>query len=128
MKASTLKTNLPASPVRIGIAGLDKAAVLQALHAAARLPLIDPPDSALPITQAEATWYIENCQSSGAILYYARIGGRVLKVDITGDALDPTCFDGANGAGAAQAAIDHLRREAVIAGRPWEIQQLRVGW
>lgn len=118
-KTKSEKTKLqtgigPQAPVLLDITGLDKAALLQTLHAAARLPLLDPPESALPISLAEADWYVENLRETRQILYWARIGGRVLKVNLTGNSLDPTKYDEANGKGAAKAAIDHLRKEAAL--------------
>ncbi len=87
----------------ISLAGLDKAAVLAALYNASRpqgmgFMHYDPK----PMTVDEA-------QRIGADRYFDYLKGRVMKVDLSGDNLDPYLYDRDNGQGAAEKAINALR-------------------
>ena len=86
----------------IDISGLDKAVLVQALYASAqplgmgRLHYTPEPLSAEE-AQKLATHHIDYCH------------GRVMKVDVTGDTLDPWGYDRDNGAGTAAAVVAALR-------------------
>ncbi len=87
----------------INIAGLDKAAVLMALYDNARPQgmgfLHYKP---VPMTREESERLIS--QSS----YFDYVFGRVLKVDLSKDELDPRLYDRDNGPGAAERALKLL--------------------
>lgn len=91
----------------IDISGLEKAAVLAALYNASQ-PLgmgflhFTPED----MTENEAQTIIDERAPS---LYFDYLKGRVMKVDLAGDALNPWGFDRDNGEGAAARAIDTIR-------------------
>lgn len=98
----------------IDITGLPKAEVLAALHNATKaigMGMMHDIGRDMTIEEAQA------CIDTGAGETTARVGqyrfdyvnGRPLKVDITGDAFDPTWFDRDAGQGAAQRAIDAIR-------------------
>jgi len=89
--------------------GLSKAAVLAALYNASR-PLgmeffqFDPS----PMTEEEAAELLENMKPNA---YFDYLKGRVMKVDLKNDdGFDEWLYDRDNGAGAAQRAIDALRK------------------
>jgi len=89
----------------IDISGLNKADVLAALYNASK-PLgmgflqYDPK----PMDRAEAERLIER----GSYVDY--VGGRVMKVNLGGDMLDPWLYDRDNGDGAAARAISRIKR------------------
>lgn len=90
----------------IDISKLDKADVLTALYNNSR-PLglgflhATPGD----MTRAEAQGYLDE------YTYFNYLKGRVMKVELGGDELDPRLYDRDNGRGAAQAALSHLLKE-----------------
>ena len=116
----------------ISIKGLDKAAVLAALYNASH-PLrmgflhYDPK----PMTIEEAREMIgagdDTTQAFGKFvhgdrqLYFDYLKGRVMKVDLSGDELDPRLYDRDNGQGAAARAIAALTADSDI--NPQESQQ-----
>lgn len=92
----------------VDITGLDKADVLVALF-----------DASSP----QGLGFFAAAISSGLTLdiarrlvqertYFDYLQGRVLKVDLRGDAVDPVLFDRDNGRGACAAAIARLRAKA----------------
>lgn len=90
----------------ISLEGLKKAEVLAALYNAARPQGMgflhyDP----APMTADEAQAILDR-----GITYFDYVKGRVMKVDLKGNFFDPWLFDRDNGEGAAQAAIDSLRK------------------
>ena len=91
----------------ISLKGLDKAAVLAALYNASR-PLglgilhFDPRE--MTIDEARA-----HLKDSAPEFYFDYLKGRVLKVDLSGDELNPCLYDCDNGEGAARKAITKLR-------------------
>jgi hypothetical protein len=104
----------------INIAGLDKAAVLAALHNATRavgMGIIH--DLRRPMTLMEAEVFIKEgtndtgddraTYAQGNILYFDYVCGRPLKVNLSGDEFDERNFDRGAGAGAAARAIDAIR-------------------
>lgn len=84
-----------------------KAEVLAALYNASHPQglgfLHFSPPYPMSIEQAEALL------AKGA--YFDYLQGRVMKVDLSGDELDPRLYDRDNGAGAAQRAIDSISYE-----------------
>lgn len=88
----------------IDITGMDKAAILAALYNNAqpqgRGYLVAQPGD-MTIEQARALLKRETS--------FDYIQGRVLKVHLSGDTLDPWLYDRDNGEGAAARAIDALR-------------------
>ncbi len=91
----------------IDISNLDKADVLAALYNNSRpqgmgMIHFDP----APMTAKEARPFVERST------YFDYLKGRVLKVDIGGDVLDPWLYDRDLGAGAAARALSHLTRKA----------------
>lgn len=86
----------------INLDGLDKAAILAALYNGARPQGLgflhyDP----TPMTEEEARGLGHG--------YFDYLKGRVMKVDLSGDTLDPWLYDRDNGAGAAERIINGLR-------------------
>ncbi|MBI2099338.1 hypothetical protein HYT45_02925 [Candidatus Uhrbacteria bacterium] len=89
----------------MNIAGMDKARVLMALYNRARCQGVgflhfDP----TPMTVEEAQKILDSFQK-GRRIYFDYLKGRVMKVDITSDALDMRLYDRDNGQGAAEYAI-----------------------
>lgn len=89
----------------INIKGLDKAKVLKALYDASRV-------QGMGILQAVPDGYVtvelyqellDKCP------YFDYMFGRVMKVDLSGDAFDERLYDRDNGPGAAERAIQKLR-------------------
>jgi len=89
----------------ISLNGLDKADVLAALYNASR-PLgmgnlhYDPKE----MTRDEAQSHLRPGEN-----YFDYLKGRVMKVDLSGEMLDPWLYDRDNGEGAAAAVIERLR-------------------
>jgi hypothetical protein len=98
----------------INIKGLDKAAVLAALYNASKQQGMGflHKRGASPMSVEEAREEINNIPQHGfsncGELYFDYLHGRVMKVDISGDELNPWGYDRDNGPGAAQAAISTL--------------------
>lgn len=91
----------------ISIANLDPAAVLAALYNAARpLGMGMLHYTPEPMTTDEARELLEKTQ------YFDYVKGRVMKVRINGDPLNPGLYDRDNGEGAAERAIAPLRKQA----------------
>ena len=94
----------------ISLVGLDKGAVLAALYNASRpqgmgFMAYDP----TPMTPEEGNEILARTT------YFDYLKGRVMKVELSGDTLDPWLYDRNNGPGAAQAAIDALKSSGVNA-------------
>lgn len=88
----------------ISIAGLDKAKVLIALYEHARVQGLGFLQAKKePMMEAEATALLESDD------YFDYVHGRVMKVRISGDELNPRLYDRDNGFGAAEDAIQTLR-------------------
>lgn len=89
----------------IDISGLDKGAVLAALYNASRV-------QGMGFLQAKSG---EMTPEEGAEiiarmgLYFDYLHGKVLKIDLAGDTLDPRLYDRDLGQGAAARAIEGLR-------------------
>lgn len=90
----------------IDISGLDKAAVLAALYNNS-VPLgmgllhFDP--TPMSVEDARAILNIDR------VPYFDYLHGRVMKVDLANDELDPRLYDRDLGEGAAKSVIDSLR-------------------
>lgn len=88
----------------ISIAGLDKAAVLMALYDAARpLGMGFLHYRPEPMTREQADGLLAKS------LHFDYVGGRPLKIDLSGDELNQGLYDRDQGEGAAQRCIDKLR-------------------
>jgi len=91
----------------VDIRGLDKGAVLKALHDGARPAgmgmLRAVPELSLGRARAD---YAELIKDGGLIDYYL---GRPIKVDLDGDFIDPLFYDRDAGSGAAALVIARLR-------------------
>jgi hypothetical protein len=96
----------------IDIRGLDKAEVLKALYDASHPQGMGfmAPGCMSPLPIEAAREEVEQAKEFGrGTLYFDYVRGRVLKVDLTTDELDPWLYDRDNGAGAAQLVIDSMR-------------------
>lgn len=86
----------------IDIKNKDKAAVLAALYNASRplgMGFLQARDGDMTVEQARAL--IDSGQT-----YFDYLHGRVMKVHLVGDELDPRLYDRDNGAGAAERALE----------------------
>ena len=89
----------------ISLTGLNKADVLAALYNASRPQMMGFMQyEAKPMTRAEAEQILKKATC------FDYLNGRVMKVDISSDELDPWLYDRDNGQGAAQMAIEALAR------------------
>ena len=89
---------------KINIEGLNKAEVLAALYNYAKpqgMGFLHYTPNNMTTKQAQ------ELLDSG-VKYFDYLKGRVMKVEISGDYLDPWLYDRDNGAGAAQEALKHL--------------------
>lgn len=103
----------------INIAGLDKAAILAALHNGTRaLGMGRLHDIGRDLTVEEARTIMgigdDSTQMFGDMgrkreLYFDYVQGRPIKVDLSGDEFDPWLYDRDAGQGAAARAIAKLR-------------------
>lgn len=86
----------------LNIKGLNKATVLAALFNTSRQQGMGFLDTrgAKPMTEEDAATVI---QEQG--LYFDYLRGRVMKVDLSGDELEPRLYDRDNGEGAAERAL-----------------------
>lgn len=89
----------------ISIKGLDKAELLAALYNSARtqgrgLLQHDPK----PMTKEEAQKILD---TQGSDFDYLK--GRVMKIDLSGDSVDPWLYDRDNGSGAVERIVGGLR-------------------
>ena len=87
----------------IDISKMDKADVLAALYNRAQtqgLGLLHYTPEPLAKEEAEALLEMRT--------YFDYLKGRVMKVELSGDELDPRLYDRDNGQGAAKAALEHL--------------------
>ena len=95
----------------INIEGLDKAEVLAVLYNASKqqgMGLMCKRGS-LSMTKEEAAQEIAEAQQPNGSAYFDYLHGRVMKVRIAGEQLDPRLYDRDNGQGAAERAINTLR-------------------
>lgn len=89
----------------VDIKGLEKARVLKALYDHSH-------PQGLGFLQAGKTVTLEECAKLlEENTYFDYLGGRVLKVDLSKDELDPRLYDQDCGEGAAQRAVDSIRDE-----------------
>ena len=89
----------------ISIAGLDKAAVLQALHQDSKaqgMGFLHFDKNGLTIDQCR------ECLEQDCYVDYLQ--GRVIKTDFTGDSLDQWGYDRDNGEGCMAKVVDRLRK------------------
>jgi hypothetical protein len=102
----TVTANIDNKDIRnmISIKGLDKAVVLQALHSASKAQSMgfmhfDPKGLSL----AECNQVLESDT------YVDYLQGRVIKVDFSGEEIDPYLFDRDNGTGALERVVSEVR-------------------
>ena len=89
----------------ISLKGLNKADVLSALYNCASSPGMGSlARDSKPMTREVAQKIID-----GGVTYFDYLQGRVMKVDISGNELDPWLFDRDNGSGVAERAINSVR-------------------
>ncbi len=97
----------------IDIKGMDKAEVLSALHGASKAQgmgfLFDRGGMSVEECRKEIADRTSDGMAFGGALYFDYLRGRVMKVDLSGDELDPRLFDRDVGPGAAERAIAALR-------------------
>lgn len=87
----------------INISGIDKAAILAALYnnsKAQGMGFLHFTPQDMSVDEAKQLLQQETC--------FDYLHGRVMKINLTGDTLDPWGYDRDNGAGAAERAIAHL--------------------
>ena len=90
---------------KIGIKGLDKAAVLKALYDAARpVRLVNFPYDPRPMSLDEARTILRGTKR------FNYIRSRAINVDLSGDEFETDDYDRANGWGTAIRAMNALRR------------------
>ena len=91
--------------ITINLIDLDKAEVLAALYNASRpLGMGFISYDSKPMTKEEAAVFLEKTT------YFDYLNGRVMKIDLSGDELNPRLYDRDNGEGAAWRVIETLRR------------------
>lgn len=93
----------------IDLTGLNTADVLAALYNASQplgLGFLNPASNR-PLTSAQAQQILDDNPHR----YFDYLNGRVMKVDLNGDHLDPWLYDRDNGTGAAARAIAALRTQ-----------------
>lgn len=94
--------------MRISLVGLNRADVLRVLYNASRpqgLGFLQYESK--PMTREEAEALLEKSK------YFDYVKGRVLKVNLSTDELDPLLYDRDNGVGAAERAITILRETGI---------------
>jgi len=90
--------------IEINIAGIDKAKLLRDLYnAAAHFSGSDPNE--MTLSEAQDIWHA----SPTAPHIYDVVRGRVLKVDLMGEGLDPRWYDRHNGSGKCGEVVAALR-------------------
>ena len=90
----------------IDLTGLDKAEVLAALYSASKPQGMGFFHSKSgDMTKAQAAKFL------AAYTEFDYLQGRVMKVDLSGETLDPRLYDRDNGTGAAAAALAKLTRK-----------------
>lgn len=103
----------------INIKDLDKAAVLAGLYNNSKVQgmgffgqksLGNKAGKAMTVEDAKKE--IEDLQTNGRKLYFDYLHGKVMKIDLSGDELNPGMYDRDNGEGAAKAAIEQVRNSA----------------
>lgn len=103
----------------IDISGLDKAALLAALWNNAALPpgASDPDTRPMTAEAAQSVFLyrrVSDGQTGDDVYGFDYFGGRLLKVNLAGNRLDPWGYDRDNGAGLAEQVITHLRRTGSV--------------
>ena len=87
----------------VNIAGMDKAAVMAALHKYSKAAGLGVLHDIGPMDVDACRMYIARY---GLCTEY--VGGRVMKVDLSGDTFNSWLYDRDNGRGRAQCAVDTL--------------------
>lgn len=94
----------------INIAGIDKSALLQALHAKSKAQGMSYMHDKGDLTLQQCQEILSRCPviEGKVFMYFDYLAGRVMKVNISGETLDPYLYDRDNGPGAAQRVVDSL--------------------
>lgn len=98
----------------IDLSGLEKAAALAALYNSARaqgMGFLHYDPKTMTIEEAQLLL-------NGGETYFDYLNGRVLKVSLKGDMLNPGLYDRDNGPGAAKRAIQGIHHDAVDGAIP----------
>lgn len=100
----------------IDIKGIDKAELLAALYNGSRQQGMGfmNPQGRSSMTKDDAQKILSQggwLTNSPGRVYFDYLAGRVMKVDIGGDSLDPRLYDRDNGTGACAATIADLRKK-----------------
>lgn len=95
---------------RISIADLDKAALLAALYNGSK------PQGFGFLQFSDESMSVEEAQSilNKGQTYFDYLQGRVMKIDLSGDEVDPWGYDRDNGAGAVQQIVSELRQSGEV--------------
>lgn len=96
----------------INIAGIDKSALLQALHAKSKALGMSRMHDKGNLTLQQCQEILSRCPviDGKVFMYFDYLAGRVMKVNISEETLDPYLYDRDNGPGAAQRVVDSLRQ------------------
>lgn len=97
-------------PMTINISGIDKATLLQALHAKSKALGMSHLHDMGDLTLRQCQDIISQCPviAGKVVMYFDYLAGRIMKVDISENELDPYLYDRDNGPGAAQRVVDSL--------------------
>ena len=111
--ASSKQRKFVAEDDEIDITGLDKTAVLIALYKPARQVGMGLLDSGL--TDNEIRDYVTNYQKKfgGQFPYVDYLGGKPLKVNLSGDTFNGRLYNRDQGVGAARRVVEELRDRAL---------------
>lgn len=97
----------------VNIKGLDKAEVLLALWNSSRMQGMSFLGYNHEMTLKYAQECVEQARQTGITgeeeIYFDYLNGKVMKIDLAPDEIDPRLYDRDNGDGAAQTTIDNLR-------------------
>lgn len=97
----------------INIKGIDKAKALSALYNNSKQQGMGfmHERGARPMSVAEAQAEIDSYAELTSGIYFDYLHGRVMKIDLSGDELDPWGYDRDNGEGAAARALAPLMQQ-----------------
>jgi hypothetical protein len=100
---------------KVNIKGLDKAELLQALHARSKALGMGALHDRGNLTVDQCREIINHRTDEEIGLYFDYLNGRVLKVDLEGDELDTRLYDRDVGEGAGEQVVNNLRNRAADA-------------
>ena len=96
---------------KIDITGVDKALLLAGLFNSSKSPGMGffSKGANTEMTAEAAQNHINNQERTTGKLKFDYLDGRYMKVDISGDELDPSQYDSVNGAGATRRVVDSIK-------------------